>query len=264
MTHLKNNLQDVHIHLEKGSYTAEWVEQFVREAVSKGIQEIWLLEHCYLFPEFVPMYDDLRRCSGFIDKWLRRKAGRRNLTEYLRLTEEIRGRIYPVKIRFGLEICYLEGKENFLFRQTESLGLDFLVGSIHFAGAFAFDHVPELWQGQDVDSIYRQYFRHAFSLADSGLFDGMAHPDSIGLFGHTPSYPLTGFYDILAGKLAARHMYAEQYSGVYRRCPDTAHFGMQPELLSAMKKHGVPLLTASDAHCPEDVGDGIRKLAETL
>ena len=58
MTHLKNNLQDVHIHLEKGSYTAEWVEQFVREAVSKGIQEIWLLEHCYLFPEFVPMYDD--------------------------------------------------------------------------------------------------------------------------------------------------------------------------------------------------------------
>ena len=264
MAYIPKYYMDAHVHMEKGPYTAEWAERFLSEAVQKNIREIWLLEHCYLFPEFVPMYDGLHSRDTFIDKWLDRKAGRRNLTEYLQMAEDIRRRTYPVKIRFGLEICYLEGKETFLRRQTAPLGLDFLVGSVHFAGAFAFDHTSELWQGQDVDSVYRQYFRHAFALADSGLFDGMAHPDSIGLFGHTPSYPLTESYDTLARKLASRHMYAEQNSGVRRRCPKTAHFGMHPDLLAAMKKHGVPLMTASDAHCPEDVGKGIIELAETL
>ena len=264
MTYPKRDLQDAHVHLEKGPYTVQWAEQFIETAVRKGIGELWLLEHCYLFPEFVSMYDGLRSRSRFIDNWLRRKAGIRNLTEYLRLAEEIRGRRYPLRIRFGLEICWLEGQETFLRRQTAPLGLDFLTGSVHFAGDFAFDHTPELWQEQDVDTVYRQYIRHAYTLADSGLFDGMAHPDSIGLFGHSPSFPLTEFYDTLARKLAAQHMYAEQNSGACRRCPGTAHFGMQPALLCAMKTHGVRCITASDAHCPEDVGEGICELAETL
>ena len=264
MTPLQNHLTDAHIHLEKGPYTVEWTERFIAEAVRKNIGEIRLLEHCYLFPEFVPMYDGLRSRNGFIDSWLGRKAGRRNLTEYLHLADEIRRRNYPVKIRFGLEVCYLEGYESFVRQQTRPLGLDFLAGSVHFAGDFAFDHTPELWQGRNVDTVYRQYFRTAIALADSGLFDGMAHPDSICLYGHTPAYSLADSHNTLAKKLAEKHMYAEQNSGTARRCPDTAHFGMNPALLAVMKKYNVQLITASDAHRPEDVGEGVPELAETL
>ena len=255
---------DAHIHLEKGPYTVGWAECFIAEAQRKGIGEIWLLEHCYLFPEFVPMYADLREKNSFIDQWLARKAGTRSLTEYLRLADAMRCRTYPVKLRFGLEICYLEGKESFIRQQTAPLGLDFLAGSVHFADSFAFDHRADLWQGMDVDTVYRQVFRHSSALADSGLFTGITHPDSVSLFGHTPSYSLTETYGELARKLAAQGMYAEQNSGVYRRCPDTAHPGMAPEMLAAMRKYGVRIVTASDAHRPEDVGEGIAELTEPL
>ena len=55
-------------------------------------------------------------------------------------------------------------------------------------------------------------------------------------------------------------MYADQNSGVARRCPDTGSFGMEEELLKILKKNNVKIITSSDAHCPEDVGYKIREL----
>lgn len=43
-----------HIHVERGEYTLEWIYKFVDTAETNGIDEIWLLEHCYHFKEFVP------------------------------------------------------------------------------------------------------------------------------------------------------------------------------------------------------------------
>ena len=44
---------DGHIHIERGDYSLEWIEQFVNKAVEMKIDEIWLLEHCYIFEEFI-------------------------------------------------------------------------------------------------------------------------------------------------------------------------------------------------------------------
>ncbi|MBO4933163.1 MAG: hypothetical protein J6I42_13370 [Clostridia bacterium] len=38
---------------------------------------------------------------------------------------------------------------------------------------------------------------------------------------------------------------------------------MAPALYAAMKRHGVRIRTASDAHCPEDVGKGVREFYES-
>lgn len=42
-------MRDWHIHLERGPYTVEWAEQFVRWAEKLGIREICLLEHSVRF-----------------------------------------------------------------------------------------------------------------------------------------------------------------------------------------------------------------------
>lgn len=47
---------DCHIHLETGPYTLAWVKKYVGYALQRGLSEIHLLEHSYLFPEFLPMY----------------------------------------------------------------------------------------------------------------------------------------------------------------------------------------------------------------
>lgn len=195
-------MTDGHIHIERGEYTLDWINQFVSKAVEMEIDEIRLLEHCYRFEEF----------------------------------------------------------ENFTFELIKGKGLDFLLGSIHFVDNFAFDHKAEHWVGIDVDKIYRRYFEDSISLAKSRIFDGIGHPDALKLFSHKPSYSLSGYYESLAKELSKSNMYAEQNSGVYRRCPETASLGMNEELLRILKKNNVGIITSSDAHCPEDVGYKIREL----
>ncbi len=248
---------DAHVHIEKGPYTVDWLEEFVETATRRHITEICFLEHCYRFAPFVPLYDKICRENAFFQNWFQRKAGIASISAYLKLAETMGMREFPVKMRFGLEVCYMPGTEEQVYRITKDLPLDFLVGSIHTVGSFAFDHRAALWKGQDVDSVYDEYFRMAVQLATCGLFDGMAHPDSIALFGHRPTYSLLSRYEALATALAKSGMYAEQNSGVYRRCPTTGRLGMDPALLMCMQKHGVRIVTASDAHVPEDVGEGI-------
>ena len=255
---------DGHIHIERGPYTPEWIDQFVKRAQETGVDEIRLLEHNFLFDEFVPMYESACRKSDFVDAWFQRVGGKRKLDEYLELIEKIRSREFPVRIKFGMEICYFKEWEDFIAEHVKDKGFDFLLGSMHFVDDFAFDHTAELWEGRDVDTIYRRYFEDSVCLAKSGIFSGIGHPDTIKLFGHRPSFPLTEYYEALAKALAGSGMYADQNSGAFRRCPDTAGFGMDPELISILKKHNVPIVTSSDAHCPEDVGYMIKELNECV
>lgn len=255
---------DGHIHIERGAYTPDWINQFVKKAVEMQLDEIWLLEHCYRFEEFIPMYDSVCAYSEYIDTWFHRQAGVLKLEDYLSLITQIRKKKYPVKIKFGLEICYFKEFEDLVVEITKGKDFDFLLGSVHFIDNFAFDHKAEHWNGIHVDEIYQKYFETSVMLAQSGIYDGIAHPDAIKLFGHKPSYSLTDYYERLAQELAKNSMYAEQNSGVFRRCPSTATLGMDEEMLKIMKSNNVIIVTASDAHCPEDVGDRIRELNDSL
>ncbi|MBO4653578.1 MAG: histidinol phosphate phosphatase [Lachnospiraceae bacterium] len=255
---------DGHIHIERGPYTLEWIQKFVDRAIEMKVDEIRLLEHNFRFEEFVPMYDSVRAYSDFVDAWFRRVGGVRKLDEYLELIELVRKQKYPVEIKFGMEVCYFPKHEQMTRELTQGKGFDFLLGSVHFAGDFAFDHTAELWEGEDVDEAFRKYFEDEILLAKSGLFDGIGHPDSIMLFGHKSSFALDDYYERLAAELAKSGMYADENSGVARRCADTATLGMNRDLLRVLKQHGVRIITSSDAHCPEDVGDKIREMEELI
>lgn len=251
---------DGHIHIERGAYTLDWIEQFVQKAIEMDIDEIRLLEHGYIFEEFCPMFDKVCAYSEYVDTWFQRSAAKHKLDEYFELIDAVRKENYPIDIKFGLEICYFEEHKDMIGELTCGKGFDFLLGSIHFVDNFAFDHKAEHWIDVDVDNIYKRYFEDSIALAKSGLFDGIGHPDAIKLFGHRPTYSLMSFYEKLAKALSESGMYADQNSGVYRRCKDTASLGMDKDLIRVLKRHAVPIITSSDAHCPEDVGDRIREL----
>lgn len=255
---------DGHIHIERGEYTLKWIKKFVDKAIEMNLDEIWLLEHCYRFREFIPMYDSVCAYSDYIDEWFHKQAGVFKLQDYLNLINIARKQNYPIKIKFGLEICYFEKFENFVKQQTKDKGFDFLLGSVHFIDDFAFDHKAKFWDGINVDKAYISFFERSISLAESGIFNGIAHPDSIALYGHKPSFDLTRYYKELAKSLSKNNMYAEENSGIYRRCPETASLGMNGLMLSIMKENSVRVLTVSDAHCPEDVGDKIKEMGDFI
>ena len=43
---------DGHVHIERGDYSIQWINEFVKYALDRGISEIYLLEHSHRFLEF--------------------------------------------------------------------------------------------------------------------------------------------------------------------------------------------------------------------
>lgn len=251
-------MTDAHVHLERGPYTLAWVGKFAEAAAARGLDELCLLEHGHRFLEFRGCYREVEDYSDYQRAWLGRKAGVR-LRDYLALVDECRRAKWPVKLKFGLEVCYFPGREREIESLCRGLDLDFLTGSVHWIDGWGFDHGPESWEGRDIGAVYARYFEIMGELVDSGLFGRLAHPDSIKCFGARCPYPLGESYERLAGKLAARGVEAEESGGLFLNygLPRT---GMEEGMLAAFAAAGVRIVAASDAHRPEDAG---RTVAES-
>lgn len=256
---------DCHIHLERGKYTVEWLNRFVETAIYRGIHEIYLLEHSHRFSEFVPMYKSIADYSYYQKEWFERKRNvDLSIKEYTLFIEQAKQIPYPIKVKFGLEVCYFEEYEHLINGILDSYPFDFATGSVHWVDGFGFDHKKELWDNINVDKLYIRYYEVMERLIGSGLFTGVAHPDSIKVFGHKPSFGLECTYEKIAELLNKNNMYAEQSGGLYLNYSSNCELGMNEKMLKVFKDNGVRILTASDAHKPEDVGANIMELQNLL
>ena len=50
---------DAHVHLEKGDYSVEWINQFVAYAVKRNIDKVYFLEHTHIFKECRNLYNEM-------------------------------------------------------------------------------------------------------------------------------------------------------------------------------------------------------------
>lgn len=255
-------MKDVHIHIERGPYTKEWIDTFVKQAVEMGLDEIYLLEHSHRFQEFSPMYSGIRKYSEYQNSWYEKRTGL-TIRQFTNLIEEMRQCTFPIQIKWGLEICYFPGYESLISDILQSFPFDFATGSIHWVNGFGFDHKAALWKGIDIELLYREYYDLMLALINSGLFTGLAHPDSIKCFNFLPAADLTPVYSLLADALNRHHMYAEQSGGIALNYgfPET---GMNQCMLSILKEKNVEIQFASDAHRPEDVGKNIYEMQSAL
>ena len=102
-------MRDVHIHFlhgHGGGYTQEFFEGFIAAAQHAGLDEIYLLEHTHQFTEFEKVYAPIREYNEYQRVWIKRKMDG-SIENYLRFIETVRGNKYPVKMKFGLEACYI-------------------------------------------------------------------------------------------------------------------------------------------------------------
>lgn len=255
-------MTDAHVHIERGEYTKEWIDRFAMYAEKAGLDEVYLLEHSHRFVEFAPMYAPLCEYSEYQRAWIDRHL-RLSIKQYEALITEMRKHTFPIKIKWGLEVCYSPGHEKLVSGILGSFDFDFAVGSIHWIDGFGFDHKSEFWDGKDTEKLYRRYYELMTELARSRLFTGLAHPDSIKCFGHEPPNGLESAYNVLADELIKSNMYAEQNGGLYLNCGHL-EMGMNKAMLNTLKDRGVRLITASDAHKPEDTGKNIVEMSRFI
>ena len=259
--------RDGHMHLENGPLTKEYVLQFVEAAHQKGLDEIQILDHTHRFIEFEPIYKDLK-VYDVQKTWLENKAMKfkDHVSDYIDLMKDIQKMDLPVKVKYGLEVCYVPQYEQKIKEILDSYSFDFLVGAIHSIDGILYDmsfSKELLWNRYDVDDIYHRYYELVFQLIESDLFTQLAHPDTIKLFQIYPTYDLKPTYRKMATLLKQHHMKAENNVGCYYRYghPD---LGLSDELLRILKEYQVEMIYASDAHQPEDVGNYIKEAMKRI
>ncbi len=264
-------LVDYHMHLESGPFTPEWLDRFLAIARERGVAEIGISEHIYRFRESQEAYgawwrdapEDSRAIAvaatpapgtaAFAERWWTERGGQ-SLGEYSGLVRGAAGRGLPV--RLGIEADYFPGAEGAIRAVLAQAPFDYAIGSVHWIGPWGFGllGVEGLWDGRDVDEMYRQYFALLIRAARSGLFQIMAHPDLIKVMGHRPSAALDveALYAAAAEAFAASGVAVEVSTAGLRK--PVGELYPAPAFLHACARLGVPLSLASDAHRPENVG----------
>ena len=158
-----------------------------------------------------------------------------------------------VKIRAGLECDWLKGCENFIGELAGKYPWDYLIGSVHYLGDWDFDNPKWLgkWAQTDVDAVWTQYWKTYAEMAESGLFDILAHPDLVKKFSHVPGGDPDRFYDPVIEAIAANGSVIElNTAGLHKPCAEAYP---APRFLELAASAGIGLVISSDAHAPSEV-----------
>jgi histidinol-phosphatase (PHP family) len=252
-------LTDYHLHLrpddddkapERCAFTAENVERYLAAAREAGIEELGCSEHVYRFTAAL----DLWR-HPFWQEQARDDLG--CYCEFVRTTP----------LRLGLEVDFVPGAEDRTANLLDDHDLDYVIGSVHFVGERAVDHEGwDVWEGKgDADEVWRRYFAALAECARAGLFDVLAHPDLVKVWG--PGRPMPErdprhYYEPAVEAIAASGIAVEVSTAGLRKpvgelYPSRAFAEMCVEA-------GAAFALSSDAHLPEQVGFGYDRARELL
>ena len=250
-------MRDLHIHIERGPYTVEWIEQFINKAEKEGLDEICLLEHSIRFTDFHSTFKEAREYNLYQKRWFEGKEkSAHSLDEFKALAEKIRDRDYPVKVSFGLEICYFEQHIDEIKQLTSDGFFDYILGSVHWIDNWTFNQRKYQWLGRDTNEIYKRYFEMQNTLVESGVFDIIAHPDLITCHSLYPTYNLEDTYKLLCKNIKANNVMLEMNT--------SKSLGVNEQFFNIAKEVGVNFSTGSDAHRVEDVGRGIKDVTRLI
>ena len=244
-------LTDYHLHLrpdEEGTtfgryFTAENVERYRSAADERGIEELGVSEHVYRFRQALDLWRH--------PLWL--ENGNDDLDEYC---EFVRG----TSLRLGVECDFVPGAEGRTAAMLEARDFDFVVGSVHFVGEgdAAVDHDGfDVWEAPDAsaEEIWTRYFDHFERCARSGLFDILAHPDLVKVWGRDRPLPegdLRRFYEPAVEAIVEGGSAVELSTAGLRKPVGELYPARQ--FAELVVEAGVPFALSSDAHVPEQIG----------
>lgn len=168
-------------------------------------------------------------------------------------------------IRLGMEVDFFPETLEESIARLRPYPFDFIIGSVHFINEFVIDLNARPWEGvsqQQRNQIWRTYWRHLRTAAQSGHFDFIGHFDLPKKFKFYPSIDLTGdalaVLDAMALSGTAIEINCSGWDKPVGEAYPAAHY------LQEAHQRGIPLLINADAHAAEDVAkhfDRARQLA---
>jgi histidinol-phosphatase (PHP family) len=245
-------LTDYHTHLRPDSldtppetfFTESNLERYLEAAASRGIEELGFSEHVYRFREALEIWRHpfWEECASD------------SLDQYVEFLLEMRRRGHAV--RLGLEVDWIAGRQEEIERLINGRPWDYIIGSVHFIADRAVDHDGyDIWLSSSPDQVWAAYFEALGEAAASGLFDVLAHPDLVKVWGKdrpAPPRPLRDYYEIAIERIAAADVAIEVSTAGLRK--PVGEIYPARELLDMCLEAGKPVTLSSDAHEPEAIG----------
>lgn len=243
-------LTDYHLHLRPDEpdtpaeryFTKENVERYRDAANAAEIEELGVSEHVYRFSQALELWRH--------PFW--EEQARDDLDAYCEF-------VHTTPLRLGIECDFVPGAEDRTATLLEAHDFDYVVGSVHFLGEAAVDHPGwDVWEsGGDPEEVWGRYFEALAQCARAGLFDILAHPDLVKVWGGARPLPERDprfFYEPAIEAIAESGVAVELSTAGLRKpvgelYPARAFAEMCVEA-------GAPFALSSDAHLPEQVGFG--------
>ncbi|WP_018132162.1 histidinol phosphate phosphatase domain-containing protein [Effusibacillus pohliae] len=258
--------------VEAGAFSPEWLDLYRVRAKQQGLREVGIVDHLYRFREYKPYYerhihlgnDDLGRLQR---RWLDQVcvASVADFCDFLEQQKE-RWAADGIRLRVGVEADYFAGGETELAGILRQHAWDHVIGSVHFVDGWGFDNpdTRERFQRENLLDLYDHFFQLMERAVASGLFDILAHPDNIKVFGYRPDETaLIPFYRRIAQALKRHDVATEINTGLYYRYP-VREMCPSPGFLQVLAEYEVPVTTSSDAHFPDHVGHHLPQARQQL
>jgi histidinol-phosphatase (PHP family) len=251
-------LTDYHLHLrpdETGTFaetfTSANVQRYREAAERAGIAELGVSEHVHRFRQALSVWEH--------DYW--REQAVDDIDEYCAFVRD------ETDLRLGLEVDFVAGREDRTQNLIEQCELDYVVGSVHFLGDLAVDFDRfDIWErANSPDEVWRRYFETLAAAARSGLFDILAHPDLVKMWGAarpTPPGDPRRYYEPALEAIAESGIAVEVSTAGLRK--PVGEIYPAPAFLEAALETGAPIALSSDAHLPEQVGFAYEQALELL
>ncbi len=253
-------LTDYHLHLRpdeadtsaEAFFNAANVDRYLEAAAAVGIEELGVSEHVYRFRQALDVWSH--------PLWI--ENARDDIDEYCEF-------VRSTPLRLGIECDYVPGAEERIAALLGAREFDYVVGSVHFIGEgdAAVDHDGfDVWEGDgDADEIWRRYFEALAACAHSGLYDILAHPDLVKVWGRArplPERDLRAFYEPAVEAIAESGIAVEVSTAGLRK--PVGEIYPAREFAEMCVEAGAVFALSSDAHLPEQVGFGYERAIEFL
>ncbi len=167
---------DSHVHTDHSVDAKGTVYEFCQKAFEMGLHEITFTNHY----EIMPSRKD--RMGYFMIGGEKVPAGPDAVKRMIEELREAGEHFFPagLKVRVGLEVGWDISLYDRLAKELREFDLDFIIGSVHdiddepiLERAYA----PQFFQSRKIEDWIGKYFKKAEEIAESGLFNVIAHLD---------------------------------------------------------------------------------------
>src|SRR3954454_18491306 len=241
-------LTDYHVHLRQDepeftaeeAFTAANAERYVEVASERGVEALGVAEHVYRFRQALDVWQH--------PFW--RESARDDLDAYCEFVRD------ETELALGIEADFVQGAEDRMAELLADREWDYVIGSIHFLRDSAIDMRGDwdIWRSADPDKVWKRYFETLGEAARSGMFDILAHPDLVKVWGSAAPVPDRDprFYSDVAREGSAVWDVPDGVARAGLRKP-VGEIYPAPAFLEMCLEAGRPVALSSDAHTPEDL-----------